>query len=180
MGRTTLASCEVRLIVPAPSLIVLIGPAGCGKSTFAGRQFQATEIISSDRCRAMVSDDENDQSATESAFKILHLIVRERLKARRLAVVDATNVEIRARQPLIAMAQKRHVPPVAIALALSLEECLRRNEGRQIRTVPVAAVQWQHDLMTSSLPGLRSEGFRSVYILDSPEAIETAVVVRQA
>src|SRR5256714_13853684 len=100
MGRTN----GVELVVPDPSLVVLIGPSGSGKSTFAARQFRATEIISSDHARALVSDDENDQAATPAAFRIVHAIARERLRAHRFAVVDATNVRPESRKPFVALA----------------------------------------------------------------------------
>jgi hypothetical protein len=67
------------LTIPALSLVVLIGPSGCGKSTFARTHFKPTEILSSDFYRGLVSDDENDQSATKDAFEVLHAIAAKRL-----------------------------------------------------------------------------------------------------
>jgi protein phosphatase len=58
----------VRIDLPDPSLVVLIGPSGCGKSSFARKHFAPTEVISSDFCRGLVADDENDQSASADAF----------------------------------------------------------------------------------------------------------------
>ena len=87
------------LPLPSPSLVVLVGVAGCGKSTFAARHFAPTEVVSSDRCRALVADDESDQTATRDAFDVLHLIVDRRLARMRLTVVDATNVKPEARRP---------------------------------------------------------------------------------
>lgn len=63
------------------SLVVLIGASGSGKSTFARRHFKPTEIISSDFCRGLVADDENDQSASGDAFDVLHYIAGKRLAA---------------------------------------------------------------------------------------------------
>ena len=95
---------EMKLAIPELSLVALIGPSGCGKSTFATKHFLKTEVISSDFCRGLVSDDENDQASTKDAFDVLHFIVRKRLALRRLAVVDATNVQQEARKPLVATA----------------------------------------------------------------------------
>src|SRR5919205_2663662 len=108
----------MKVTIPELSLVVLVGPSGCGKSTFARRHFRATEVISSDFCRGLVSDDENDQGATNDAFEVLHYIARKRLAAGRLTVVDATNVQPEARKPLVALAREYHVLPVAIALDL--------------------------------------------------------------
>lgn len=86
------------LQIPALSLVVLVGASGSGKSTFARRHFKPTEIVSSDTCRGIVSDDENDQNASGPAFELLHFIVRQRLKAGLLTVVDATNVQADSRK----------------------------------------------------------------------------------
>ena len=99
--------------IPELSLVLLVGPSGCGKSTFARKHFKSTEIISSDFCRGLVSDDENDQSATKDAFELLHYILRKRLSAGRLTVVDATNVQPESRKPLIEITKEYHLFPVA-------------------------------------------------------------------
>src|SRR6185295_7584094 len=90
--------------IPELSLIVLIGPSGCGKSTFARKHFKPTEVLSSDYCRGLVSDDENNQAATKDAFELLHFIAAKRLAAGKLTVVDATNVQPESRKPLVALA----------------------------------------------------------------------------
>jgi len=92
--------------IPELALVVLIGPSGSGKSTFARHHFKATEIISSDTCRGMVSDDENDQSATKDAFEVLQFIAARRLRAGHLTVIDATSVQPEARKPLVALARE--------------------------------------------------------------------------
>src|SRR5580765_4740483 len=124
---------EVKLTVPELSLIVLIGPSGCGKSTFARKHFKATEVLSSDYCRGLVSDDEKDQAATKDAFEVLHFIASKRLEAGRLTVVDATNVQMEARKPLVALARKYHCLPVAIVLNLPEKICQERTRDRSDR-----------------------------------------------
>src|SRR5438105_6044423 len=84
---------QMKLTIPDLSLVVLIGASGSGKSSFARRHFRPTEVISSDACRGLVADDENDQSASADAFAVLHFIAAKRLERGRLTVVDATNVE---------------------------------------------------------------------------------------
>src|ERR671921_186594 len=114
----------MRLEIPTPSLIVLIGPSGCGKSTFVRSHFRETEVISSDRCRALVSDDEADQSATRAAFEVLHLIVAKRLERCRFTVVDATNVNADARRALLEIARRNHLPCDAVVFDLPVDACL--------------------------------------------------------
>src|SRR5207247_375994 len=83
---------QMNLVIPEFSLVLLIGASGSGKSTFARKHFLATEIVSSDVCRGLVSDDEDSQEATGDAFTLLQATVELRLKRRKLTVVDATNV----------------------------------------------------------------------------------------
>src|SRR5687768_14159599 len=113
----------MKLAIPELSLVALVGVSGSGKSSFAARQFAPTEVLSSDFCRGLVSDDENDQAATEAAFDVLHFIAGKRLEAGKLTVVDATNVQPEARRPLLAMAKKHHVLAVAIVLDVPREVC---------------------------------------------------------
>src|ERR1700726_5039043 len=98
--------------IPELALVVLVGAAGSGKSTFARTHFKSTEILSSDFCRGLVSDDENDQAATNDAFEVLHFIARKRLRSGKLTVIDATNVQPEARKPLIGLAREFHCLPV--------------------------------------------------------------------
>ena len=116
--------------IPELALVVLVGPSGSGKSTFARKHFKSTEVVSSDFCRGLVSDDENDQAATNAAFEVLHFIASKRLKAGKLTVVDATNVQVEARKPLVALAREYHVIPVAIVFNLSDRLCQDRNQDR--------------------------------------------------
>ena len=169
----------MNLAIPGNALVVLIGPSGAGKSTFAGKHFGATEVISSDFCRALVSGDENNIAATPAAFRVLHAIARERLKLGRLVVIDATSVRPVSRKSLVGLGRKYRRPSVAIAFDLPVELCLERNRGRSGRTVPDAVVLRQHDQMVRSQPGLHDEGFDRIYLLDSA-AVDSAVIVRQA
>src|SRR5262249_54872451 len=123
----------MKIATPNLSLVVLIGPSGSGKSTFARRHFKPTEILSSDACRGMVADDENDQSVTKQAFAVLRFIASERLALGRLTVIDATNVQPEARRPLVELAREHHVLPVAIVLDLPERICHERNAGRSDR-----------------------------------------------
>src|SRR5262249_19033888 len=168
----------MKITVPKLSLIVLVGPSGSGKSTFARRHFLPTEILSSDACRAMVSDDENNQAVTNDAFTLLHTIAAQRLSLGRLTVIDATNVQSESRAPLVALARKNHCLPVAIVLNLPEEVCQERNRSRPERSFGPHVVRNQRSQLRRSLRGLRNEGFRHVFVLDSIESVETAVIER--
>ncbi|WP_329620721.1 polynucleotide kinase-phosphatase [Streptomyces sp. NBC_01255] len=160
------------------SLVVLVGATGSGKSTFARRHFKPTEIVSSDFCRGLVADDENDQSASKDAFDVLHYIVGKRLAAGRLTVVDATNVQQEARRQLVQLARSHDVLPIAIVLDLPEEVCRRRNAGRPDRAdMPAHVIQRHRRELRRSLRGLEREGFRKVHVLRSVEEVEEAGIV---
>ncbi len=167
------------LTIPELSLVVLIGPSGCGKSTFARKHFKPTEIMSSDGFRALVSDNENDQSATDDAFAALHFVAARRLAGARLTVVDATNVQPEARKPLVALAREYHVLPVAIVLDLPERVCHERNRSRPDRDFGPHVVRNQKSQLHRSLRGLGREGFRHVHVLKTQEEVDAAVIERQ-
>ncbi|MET7633140.1 polynucleotide kinase-phosphatase [Streptomyces sp. NPDC005078] len=160
------------------SLVVLVGASGSGKSTFARRHFKPTEIISSDFCRGLVADDENDQSASGDAFDVLHYIAGKRLAAGRLTVVDATNVQAESRKQLVQLARSHDVLPIAIVLDLPEEVCQARNAARPDRAgMPRHVVQRHRRELRRSLRGLEREGFRKVHVLHTEEEAEHAEVV---
>src|SRR5690348_13920632 len=168
-----------QLEIPELSLVVLIGVSGSGKSTFGRTHFLPTEIVSSDFCRGLVADDENAQDATGDAFELLHYIAGKRLERGRLTVVDATNVQPEARRPLVALARRYHVLPVAIVFDLPERLCQDRNRDRPDRAFGPHVVRNQSQQLRRSLGGLKREGFRHVFVLPSVEEVEAATIERQ-
>ena len=164
--------------IPNLSLVVLIGPSGSGKSTFARRQFLPTEVLSSDYYRGLVSDDENNQAATNDAFDVLHYVAGKRLARGNLTVIDATNVQKEARRPLVSLARKYHCLPVAIVLNMPEDVCHERNRDREDRTFGPHVVRQQRSQLRRSIKGLKREGFRHVFVMDSIEDVEAATVER--
>ncbi|RZB15071.1 polynucleotide kinase-phosphatase [Streptomyces sp. F001] len=162
------------------SLVVLIGASGSGKSTFARRHFKPTEVISSDFCRGLVSDDENDQGATRDAFDVLHYIAGKRLAAGRRTVVDATSVQPDARRQLIELARQYDVLPIAIVLDVPEQVCAERNAARVDRAdMPRRVIQRHTRELRRSLRHLEREGFRKVHILRGVEDVENATIVTE-
>jgi protein phosphatase len=162
------------------SLVVLIGASGSGKSTFARRHFKPTEVLSSDFCRGLVRDDENDQSATRDAFDVLHYIAGKRLAAGRRTVVDATSVQQDARRQLIELARRHDVLPIAVVLDVPEEVCAERNAARTDRAdMPRRVIQRHVRELRRSLRHLEREGFRKVHVLRGVEEAENATVVTE-
>ncbi len=170
---------RVKLTVPEFSLVLLVGPAGSGKSTLASKHFKPTEVVSSDFCRALVSDDEADQSASAAAFQLLHFIAAKRLAAKRLTVIDATNVQKKARASLLALARRYRAPAVAIVLNLPEKVCIQQDRARPSRRVGPAVIRKQAQDLRRSLPQLEQEGFWGVYTLKTADEVSAATVHRQ-
>lgn len=165
--------------IPELALVLLVGPSGCGKSTFARRFFKPTEVLSSDFFRALLADDESDQSVSAGAFELLHLVCAKRLAAGRLTVIDATNVRAENRQPLVRLAREYHVQPVAVVFNFPADLCHARNKNRPERSFGPHVTRRQAEEMRRSLGYLESEGFRRVIILESEEEVNAAQVDRE-
>ncbi|MFC0600140.1 polynucleotide kinase-phosphatase [Streptomyces palmae] len=168
------------LAVTDLSLVVLIGATGSGKSTFAARHFKPTEVISSDFCRGLVSDDENDQAASRDAFDVLHYIAGKRLAAGRRTVIDATSVQSESRKQLVRLAREHDVLPIAIVLDVPEEVCAARNAARPDRAaLPRRVIQRHQRELRRSLRHLEREGFRKVHVLRGVEQIEAAEITTE-
>ena len=167
------------ITIPELSLVLLIGASSAGKSTFARRHFKPTEILSSDSCRGLVSDNENDMNATEAAFDVLRYIAVKRLAARRLVVVDATNLKPEDRKPLVDLAREYHVLPVAIVLEPPQKVCTARNQVRSDRHLPRSVIRQHIQQLRRSVGRLEKEGFRYIYRLRSEEEIDSVRIERQ-
>jgi protein phosphatase len=169
----------MKITIPEISIVALVGASGSGKSTFARKHFRPTEVLSSDFCRGLVSDDENDQSASADAFDVLHYIAGKRLARGNLVVIDATNVSQEGRKPLLALSKQYHAIPVAIVFDLPEKLCQERNENRPDRNFGPHVVRRHTQQLRRSIPGLRKEGFRYVYVLRGQEEVDAAEIERQ-
>lgn len=165
---------SVSIPLPPDALVVLVGIAGSGKSTFATRHFAPTQVLSSDAMRALIADQPSAQGATDDAFDLLHQLLEMRLRRGRLTVVDATNVEDWARKQLLDRARRHRRPAVAIVLDVPLEIALARNLGRPPPRPPTGAIRRQHRWLHDSLHALRAEGFAAVHVLGSVDEIDGA------
>jgi protein phosphatase len=167
-----------QIALPRNTLLVLVGPAGCGKSTFAARHFLPTQVVSSDECRALISDDPTNQQVSGDAFDLMKFIIEKRLMLGKLTVADATHLSKESRRPMIHLAARFGFNSAALVFDVPLEVCLVRNAGRQ-RVVPEQALARQHVELQITLQAVRREGFSHVFVLDQIVQREATVVVKR-
>lgn len=165
------------VVLPRNALVVLVGPAGCGKTMFARTRFLRTQVVSIDECRALVSDSEDDPRAAPDAFRLMYAILDARLKRGRLSVADATSVTAEKRAALLAIAFRHRRPAVAVVFDVPPRVCQSRNSAREGRRVPPQAIGGQFKRMRASLPTLADEGFSAVWVLGENEVERVGVSV---
>ncbi|MDR1147163.1 MAG: polynucleotide kinase-phosphatase [Spirochaetaceae bacterium] len=168
----------MRIELPELCLVALVGASGSGKSTFAKHHFKPTEVLSSDYFRGMVSDDETDQSATAAAFDSLYYIAKKRLEAGRLTVIDATNVQKKARDQVLRLAREQNVLAAAVVFDMPQSLCIERNKARPDRNFGPHVVHGHDRELRRGIKHLRKEGFRFVYTFTTPDEAAAAEIVR--
>ncbi len=166
-----------QISIPELSLVLLVGTSGSGKTTFAHRHFLPTEVLSSDQFRAMLSNDENDQTITGEAFALLHHVLGMRLRLGKLSVVDATNLRREDRAALISIAREYHCLPVAIVFDIPQKICQERNDLRDDRDFGAHVIRNQSALLKRSLKGLKREGFRVIHRLSGVEEVDAVTSI---
>jgi protein phosphatase len=164
----------VTITIPDPALVLLVGPAGAGKSTFAAAHFRPAEIVSSDHLRGLLANDPADQTASADAFRILTLMVAGRLKRRLTTVVDATSLRAANRRKYRELAARHDVPVVAIAFDLPARVYQERNRGRAGRVVDADVIERQIDHMARTIAALPAEGYSALYVLRESDSFEVA------
>ena len=168
----------MRIEIPEFALVAMIGATSSGKTTFAHKHFKDTEVLSSDHFRAMVCDDENDQTVSADAFELLYYAANKRLDRMKTTVIDATNLSDSARQQVLELARKQNVHSVAIVLDLPEKELMQRNKNRADRAYPDRVIHSHFTSLRKCIRHLKKDGFRFVYVLSSQEEIDNAEIVR--
>ncbi|MDG5816082.1 AAA family ATPase [Chitinispirillales bacterium ANBcel5] len=168
----------MNIILPYPNVIVMIGPSGSGKSLFATKHFLPTEIVSSDKCRGMISDDENDQSVSSDAFDLVHLIVQRRLKYEKLTVIDATNVKKTSRESILRINEQCGAfNTTAFIFNLPLSQCIQNDKNRE-RSVGADVIKKQFQSMNESIDSIKNESYLAICVFhDISSVLKTKITV---
>jgi predicted kinase len=178
-----LPTTTLTITIAERTLIVLCGPAGCGKSTFAQRLVQEhrnqglvpTMIVSSDHCRTLVSDDENNQQVNRDAFDLFHYIIHKRMFQNRLSIADSTALQPIARHRLLALAQQHHYPTCLLVFNISPQTCLQRD-SRRARMVGEQVIAYHMTLLQQALRDIPEEHWDQVHILGEQD-VEVALEI---
>jgi alkanesulfonate monooxygenase SsuD/methylene tetrahydromethanopterin reductase-like flavin-dependent oxidoreductase (luciferase family)/predicted kinase len=161
----------VKLRLPDPCLVVLVGVAGSGKTTWATSRFGSWRVVSSDALRAVVGLHEHDQRASKDAFAVLERIVDARLRRRFTTVIDTIGLDPKRRAEWIALARRRGVP--IHALVLGIEDRLARSRNRERdRPVPSAIMSGQLRSFPTAVAALDDEGFDGVHHVNDADEVE--------
>ncbi len=168
----------MRIEIPEFALVAMIGATSSGKTTFANKYFLPTEVLSSDFFRAMISNNENDQSVSSEAFDLLYYAANKRLGLMKTTVIDATNLQESARKQVIELAHEQNVHSVAIVLNLPESEIMKRNAANPKKNYPERVIRKHCSDLRRSIKHLKREGFRFIYVLNSQEDIDNAEIVR--
>ncbi|HKD88801.1 MAG TPA: LLM class flavin-dependent oxidoreductase [Streptosporangiaceae bacterium] len=152
---------EPATAIPDPALLVLIGAAGCGKSTWAAERYLPDEIVSSDRLRAMVGSGEHDQEASADAFALLDQIVAARVRRHLTTVVDTLGLDAGRRTAWRGLARQAGLPAVAVLFETEPALCRERNRSRA-RRVPAAVLDAQLRRVRDVAAQLATEGWDAV------------------
>jgi protein phosphatase len=172
-------SKEKRVRLIRPSIVLLCGPAACGKSTFASRLFRPTQVISSDWARARVCDDERDQRFQTQAFALVHYLTELRLGLNRLCVVDSTALTQHHRKEYLELAKRFQVPCVVILFDVPLEKCVERDRSRE-RTVGRPVIERQYLAFGQTKTDIRQEGFEEIIELgdEDMDKVQIEIIFR--
>jgi alkanesulfonate monooxygenase SsuD/methylene tetrahydromethanopterin reductase-like flavin-dependent oxidoreductase (luciferase family)/predicted kinase len=148
----------VTVAIPDPALVVLIGPAGAGKSTWAATRYRPQEVVSADQLRSVVGSGEHDLEASGDAFALLDQIVAARLRRGLTVVVDTLGQDAARRRAQRELARQAGLPAVAVLLGTSPAVCRQRNRARDHR-VPAAVLDAQLRRMRSVAAEVAAEGW---------------------
>jgi len=153
--------------VPDPALVLLVGAAGSGKSTWAAARYRDAEVVSSDALRAVVGSGTADLDASEDAFRLLDQIVAGRARRGLTVVVDTLGLDPARRASWAALAHESGLPLVAVLFDTPPALCRARNAARD-GPVPAAVLGGQLRRMRDIGAELEAEGW-DVHVVSASE-----------
>lgn len=154
--------------LPDPSLVVLVGASGAGKSTWARSRFGDWHVVAADDLRAVVGLDEHDQRASKDAFDLLERIADARLRRGFTTVLDTTGLDAKRRRRWVELARRRGVAVHAVVFDAA-ERVVRARNRQRPRPVPPNVLRSQLAALPGAAAALAEEGFDGVW---APAGVE--------
>jgi predicted kinase len=162
--------------VPRRTLLVLCGPAGSGKSTFAAQRFQPSIIVSSDHCRELICDDVTNQQINRDTFDLFYYIINKRMYNSRFTVADSTALHSEPRQRLRELARRHGYLACLLIFNVMEATCRQRNQGRE-RKVEEYVIPYHATLLQQVLLDAPNEGWDQIHVLKEGEMAGTKVEI---
>lgn len=167
------ASATSLYLATEPSLNLVVGPPGAGKSTLCLAEFGPTGSISLDHLRELAAGYESDLDATDTALEVLLPLVRYRVTTKLAFAVDSTGLNPETRRRLVSLARGARMAARVVLVRTALEVCLERNLRRPLaapgekwdRRVPESVIRekWETtDRLARDPAVLEREGWDSI------------------
>ena len=144
--------------IPDPALVLLVGAAGSGKSTWAAARYRDVEVVSSDALRAVVGSGTADLDSSADAFALLDQIVEGRARRGLTVVIDSLGLDPGRRRSWAELGRGSDLPLVAVVFDTPATVCRARNASRD-RPVPAAVLSAQLRRMREVGAELEREGW---------------------
>lgn len=143
--------------LPDPAFVVLVGPSGSGKSSWATR-YRPQEVVSSDQLRGIVGGGEHDLSASSDAFAVLDQIIAARAGRGLTTVVDTLGLDPERRSRYLDLARRAGMPAVAVLFDTDPQLCRQRNRASDV-PVPPRVLDAQLRAMAAAPAQIENEGW---------------------
>jgi protein phosphatase len=157
------------VVLPRRSLIVLCGPAGAGKSTFAREFVQrnglaSTAVVSSDACRMMLCDTLDSVAPADwpilrsRMFELFLTVVGLRLSLGRPTLADGINLRMEVLPRLRELAAAHGCHSALVVFDMALGTCLSQNAPRA-RPLPEEQIRLHRRALDAALPRFAEQGW---------------------
>lgn len=165
---------ELVVTLPRRTLLVLCGPAGCGKSTFASQLvtrsaqlgLRPTSIVSSDYCRALVCDDETNQQVNALTFDLFHFIIYKRMLQSVFTIADSTALRTDARRRMLGLAHRHNYATCLLIFNIDAATCIQRDQQRR-RSVGAEVITYQTSFMPKVIQDTPLEGWNQLHMFNA-------------